>query len=105
MHCNVSNLIPLGVTNDGNATVCSEGETPLFISGGTVCYTGTAPGSTAVYHCNASMGYVLRGYASLTCMDDGEWSSTASTCIAGTIYGKHVIISYDIIGGILALLF
>ena len=81
MHCNVSNLISLGVTDEGNATVCSEGETPLFINGGTVCYTGTVPGSTAVYHCDTSKGYTLCGDTSLTCEDDGKWSSTASTCI------------------------
>ena len=76
--CSVSDLgDPAAV--DGDPSVCAEGETPLFISGGTVCYTGTTPGSTAVYHCGEGHELV-DGQKTRECQTSGEWSGIAPSC-------------------------
>ena len=75
---------PADLTNqnmDGNPdnSVCAKGETPLFISGGTVCYSGTTPGSTAVYHCGE--GYELVGEKNTRqCKTNGNWGGATPTC-------------------------
>ena len=59
---------------DGEPSVCGEGEVPLFINGGTVCYTGTTPGSTAVYHCGEGHE-TSRESEVIICQHDGVWKS------------------------------
>ena len=46
---------------------------------GQVTLSGTTPGSTATYICNN--GFMLQGVSSRNCMDDGEWSGEAPTCV------------------------
>ena len=75
--CSVSDLgDPAAV--DGDPSVCGEGETPLLINGGTVCYTGTTPGSTAVYHCGE--GHEAAGEEVLRCQTTGKWNKVATVC-------------------------
>ena len=59
--------------------MCVEGETPLFINEGTVCYTGTTPGSTAVYHCGEGYGLSSESRV-LVCQYNGLWNGTSPTC-------------------------
>ena len=72
--CSVSDLGD-PATVDGEPSVCGEGETPLLINGGTVCYTGTTPGSTAVYHCGER--YEASSESNLvTCQQSGLWNTS-----------------------------
>ena len=86
--CSVSDLgDPAAV--DGDPSVCGEGETPLFINGGTVCYTGTTPGSTAVYHCGE--GHEAAGEEVLRCQATGKWNEVATVCSpTGTVWVRLV---------------
>ena len=80
--CSESDLgdtIATTASNQAASSVCAEGETPLFISGGTVCYTGTTPGSTAVYHCGEGHELV-DGQKTRECQTSGEWSGIAPAC-------------------------
>ena len=63
---------------DGNPSVCVEGEVPLFINGGTVCYNGTSPGSTAVYHCGE--GYEVAGNNTRDCQSNDKWEGELPVC-------------------------
>ena len=76
--CNISDLGELRKPGDsGDQEECAEGETPLFISGGTVCYNGTSPGSTAVYHCGEGY-WLVNEEKTRECQTSGEWSQNSS---------------------------
>ena len=44
-----------------------------------MCYTGTTPGSTAVYHCGEGHELV-DGQKTRECQTRGEWSGIAPSC-------------------------
>ena len=44
-----------------------------------MCYTGTTPGSTAVYHCGEGHELV-DGQKTRECQTSGEWSGIAPSC-------------------------
>ena len=86
--CNEMDLVPdeHNVSASGTSTGCngdqlvfaSEGSTSLR---GVVCYTGTSPGSTAVY--SASPGCALSQESRVwrTCMDNGLWSGAPAVVV------------------------
>ena len=69
---------------------------PLTIEDGRVTTSpGLAPGSTAIYSCNA--GFELVGTSVRTCLPGGDWSGTQPACIEGiyasTQTGLHMYTS------------
>ena len=53
------------------------------ISGGVVCYNGTAVGSRAVYICNDGYNLMEGDEATRVCQSDGNWNSSIPQCIPG----------------------
>ena len=54
---------------------CGNLQNPLF---GKVVLTGTTFGSSATYSCQR--GYILVGWSTRTCQDNGQWSGVAPVC-------------------------
>ena len=86
--CDETNLVPdednIGASDTSikcagdQLGFASEGSTSLR---GVVCYTGTSPGSTAVY--SASPGCALSQESRVqTCMDNGLWSGAPAVVVS-----------------------
>ena len=56
--------------------VCKE--MIIIPSNGVACLDGIVEGKTVNFTCDA--GYTLSGSATLTCQEDGKWSSESPTC-------------------------
>ena len=52
-----------------------------FITGGVVCYNGTAVGSRAVYICNDGYNLMEGDEVTRVCQSDGNWNSSIPQCI------------------------
>ena len=65
----------------GSAATCEPVNCSALVSpgNGSVTVTALTYTNTAIYSC--SMGYVLVGSASTTCMADGNWSASLPSCI------------------------
>ena len=86
--CDKMDLVPdeHNVSESGTSTGCT-GDQLVFASEGSmslrgvVCYTGTSPGSTAVY--SASPGCALSQESRVrTCMDNGLWSGAPAVVVS-----------------------
>ena len=65
--------------NGDQLVFASEGSTSLR---GVVCYTGTSPGSTAVYSASPGCALSQESRVRRTCMDNGLWSGAPAVVVS-----------------------